>query len=73
MKPDERRCLWCCRIQSQHPDMVFASADRWCKCSICLTGKSGRRGDTMTLPGSGAFVTVRRKGLKTPRPPKGSE
>lgn len=57
----ERKCMWCQRWQSEHEDMTFASKDHWCKCSLCLTGKSGKRGDAMTLPGAGAFVYVRRR------------
>lgn len=40
---NERRCLWCGRRQDKHPEMTFASEDRFCKCSFCLQSRPGKR------------------------------
>lgn len=69
---NERKCLHCGRIQSQHPGMTFASEDKWCRCSICIqTRDTARTERTLTAFQRGferRQITVnRRNSDKTPR------
>lgn len=63
MKPKTK---WCPMCELDLPANAFARLDKFAVCKNCQRETSSFTASETSLPGSGAFVYVRRKGLRTP-------